>query len=361
MIEKRQCENCIRTLETKQELEKGICSDCEENTINFSERNWEELKKEFTERLQSYRDKGDQYDCLVPLSGGKDSTYVLYYMTQIQKARAHAYTYQNFFQRGEANVNVQKAVRSANVPSLVYDAFESEEWKRAYRALMRNDAHPCSFCHTLRTPMLYNLCLEKKIPLVVYGTDHTQAESMPFLSSDWHFSVEERFDIHKKRATLILKELESTFRGERDLLDKVYSQVPYFKSFVDGKIEPNDFPAFVSLGQYHNWRLDGEDSFLQILKDFCDYVPVGHTKENTNCSLERLRVYVENRRGEDSYPVRMLSKKVREDEINRDLALQELQTYQVTGEELEKTIQEFCDKVEMTPQTLNNYLTSHTN
>lgn len=358
MIAKQRCTHCIRTLETPRELAQGRCSDCETNTLHFADRKWSALASEFADRLQSYRDRGGRYDCLVPLSGGKDSTYVLYYLTQVQKVRGYAYSYSNFFQRPEADTNIHKAVRAAATPLFVYDPFAPAEWRRAYRALMSNWGHPCLFCYHLRTPMIYNVCLEHKIPLVVYGADHTQAELLPMFSSNWQLGVDERFAIHQAHAATLAKDLETSFQDEPELLEKFYSGVPYFQAFVAGEVAPADLPAFVSLGQYHNWRLAGEDHFIRVLKDFCDYVPVGHTKENTNCSLERLRVYVESQRG-DSYPVQVLSRKIREREIDRDSALQTLQTYQVAGDDLDRTIQEFCDKVEIAPHTLAQYLTKH--
>lgn len=358
MIAKPRCTNCIRTLATPRELAQGICADCEKGTTNFNDRDWSALESEFADRLRSYRDRGGRYDCLVPLSGGKDSTYVLYYMTRVQKARGYAYSYSNFFQREEADANIRKAVRAAATPLFVVDLFTPQEWQRAYRALMSTWGHPCLFCYHLRTPMIYNVCLEHKIPLVVYGADHTQAELLPMFSSNWQLGVDERFAIHQAHAATLANDLETSFQGEPELLEKLYSRAPYFKSFVAGEIAPADLPAFVSLGQYHNWRLAGEDRFVRLLKDFCDYVPVGHTKENTNCSLERLRVYVEDRRG-DSYPVQVLSRKVREHEVDRDSALQTLRTYQVAGAALEQTIQAFCDKVEMTPQALEECLAQH--
>ncbi|OEE76422.1 flagellin modification protein, PseA [Vibrio genomosp. F6 str. FF-238] len=64
--------------ETKPDLwfnEQGKCSAC----INFEERaeiDWEERKKEFDSITNKYKSiDGSNYDCIIPVSGGKDSTY----------------------------------------------------------------------------------------------------------------------------------------------------------------------------------------------------------------------------------------------------------------------------------------------
>jgi N-acetyl sugar amidotransferase len=73
----RYCRRCVMP-ETKPDLhidEQGICSACRyyesRKVIDYATRNEELLKI-----LDKYRSKGgSNYDCLVPVSGGKDSTY----------------------------------------------------------------------------------------------------------------------------------------------------------------------------------------------------------------------------------------------------------------------------------------------
>lgn len=71
------CNNCIMP-ETKPDLhidERGICSACQ----SFREReniDWDARKTELMEVLNRYRSiDGSNYDCIIPVSGGKDSTY----------------------------------------------------------------------------------------------------------------------------------------------------------------------------------------------------------------------------------------------------------------------------------------------
>ncbi|WP_323835302.1 N-acetyl sugar amidotransferase [Photorhabdus africana] len=71
------CNTCMYP-ETKPDIwfnDEGKCSAC----INYesrSEINWEERKKEFIEITNRYKSTdGSNYDCIIPVSGGKDSTY----------------------------------------------------------------------------------------------------------------------------------------------------------------------------------------------------------------------------------------------------------------------------------------------
>src|SRR3990167_6768372 len=73
----RYCVNCLYP-ETKPDLwfnDLGVCSAC----LNYQDRSkidWIARKREFLNILEKYRNRNvSSYDCIIPVSGGKDSTY----------------------------------------------------------------------------------------------------------------------------------------------------------------------------------------------------------------------------------------------------------------------------------------------
>ena len=58
----------------------GVCSAC----LNHKEKNkidWDERKQHFIEIIEKFRSRdGSNYDCIIPVSGGKDSTYQAYFV-----------------------------------------------------------------------------------------------------------------------------------------------------------------------------------------------------------------------------------------------------------------------------------------
>lgn len=74
------CQCCVMP-DTKPDLvidKDGVCSACRFYE-NRKEINWQNRKKEFLKIIEKYRSKNfSDYDCIVPVSGGKDSTFQVY-------------------------------------------------------------------------------------------------------------------------------------------------------------------------------------------------------------------------------------------------------------------------------------------
>lgn len=71
------CKKCIMA-DTRPRLKfnkEGVCAACEWSEIKKTQINWKERYKELEDLCEIIRGR-QQYDCIVPVSGGKDSTYV---------------------------------------------------------------------------------------------------------------------------------------------------------------------------------------------------------------------------------------------------------------------------------------------
>ena len=74
------CKKCVYP-ETKPDLffdEEGVCDACRSAELK-NKIDWDSRKKEFEVLIEKYRNKnGTNYDCVIPVSGGKDSHYQTY-------------------------------------------------------------------------------------------------------------------------------------------------------------------------------------------------------------------------------------------------------------------------------------------
>lgn len=78
------CKKCVMP-DTKPDLhfdEEGICDACRSQESKNREINWQEREKEFLELIKKYK-KHPVYDCVIGVSGGKDSTFQVVKMLEL--------------------------------------------------------------------------------------------------------------------------------------------------------------------------------------------------------------------------------------------------------------------------------------
>ncbi len=78
------CKSCLLP-NTKPDLhfEGDTCLACKYQKYHEEEIDWGERRKEFDELVSQMKRSDDTYDCLIAVSGGKDSTYQVYLATQV--------------------------------------------------------------------------------------------------------------------------------------------------------------------------------------------------------------------------------------------------------------------------------------
>ena len=84
-MELKFCTNCLFP-ETKPDLffdENGLCSACKAANQKNAGIDWKKREEDFFEIINDYKKDGVGYDCLIPVSGGKDSTYQAYFMKEV--------------------------------------------------------------------------------------------------------------------------------------------------------------------------------------------------------------------------------------------------------------------------------------
>ena len=146
----------------------GICNYCEylernkKNILNFANR-----ENMLTRRLEKHRGKYE-YDAIVGLSGGKDSTYVLCQLVDKYKLKVAAVTYDNGFLTDFAKESVKNTISKLGVDHYYY----KPNWdihKKFYRATIQNLFDPCIACAFGGYFLAIKKCYERQIPFFVHG------------------------------------------------------------------------------------------------------------------------------------------------------------------------------------------------
>ena len=130
----------------------GVCNYCNTH-VPFEVQGEEKL----IERLDAFRDKSKKYDCLLGISGGRDSTYTLWKFVKDYKMRVLAFNYDSPFTAEQARVNLQNALDILGVDCVRFEMpndIHRRGTKKALKAWRHRPSsvmipYVCSYCKTL--------------------------------------------------------------------------------------------------------------------------------------------------------------------------------------------------------------------
>ncbi|MHC1726036.1 MAG: hypothetical protein AB9866_08545 [Syntrophobacteraceae bacterium] len=133
---------------------------------------FDHLGKLFQECIDGARGKAE-YDALVGISGGKDSSYLVYSLKANYGLKILTVTVDNGFLTDFARKSLERVVQSLGVDHF----FHTPQWsmfRECYRATTRTRGLPCLACGQVGYASLYKLALERGIPLAIHGRTRAQ-------------------------------------------------------------------------------------------------------------------------------------------------------------------------------------------
>ena len=165
------CKKCVMPSSAAIPIEfdnNGICSGC--NTANQkADIDWDRRGKQFKKLLEQYRNKDNSsYDCIIPVSGGKDSYFQVHMVKNVYKMNPLLGTYNanNWTKTGYENLhNMREAFGCDHVfftPSI-------DLLKKMNRIGFRMTGDMNWHGHSGIFTYPFIVAVEKKIPLVIYG------------------------------------------------------------------------------------------------------------------------------------------------------------------------------------------------
>ncbi len=165
------CTQCVYPASSAVPLafdEKGVCSGCRTATQR-NEVNWEDRKKRFEKLIEQYRSKdGSNYDCIIPVSGGKDSYFQIHIIRKVYGLNPLLVTYHgnNYTPTGMKNLLNMREVFGVDhiffTPSI--DVLKAMN-RMGMRMMgdMNWHAHSGIFTYPIRE------AVQKNVPLMIWG------------------------------------------------------------------------------------------------------------------------------------------------------------------------------------------------
>ena len=165
----KRCARCglPETYETIQFDSYGVCNICRQHEYKKDKIDWSERKRMLDSLIQDYRGKCD-YDCLIPFSGGKDSTYTLYYLVKEYKLKPLVVQFNHGFMRPNLLANNERTFKKLGVDVLSF----TPNWKVVKRLMLESLIRKgdfCWHCHTGIFSYPMHVAIKYQIPLVFWG------------------------------------------------------------------------------------------------------------------------------------------------------------------------------------------------
>lgn len=168
----RYCKKCLFP-DTKPDIyfdEEGVCDACRSAEKKNSSENlidWKTREKEFVEIMDKYRSDGSRYDCIVPVSGGKDSCFQVYAMKMLHKMNPLAVTFDQFDQTdtGRHNLDVLRSIGVDHIHFTLNPNIVKKLVKKGFEIV--GDPHWVNHVGIYTVPA--RIAVSFRIPLIIWG------------------------------------------------------------------------------------------------------------------------------------------------------------------------------------------------
>ena len=144
----------------------GVCTPCRSSEEKMHI-NWKDKQSELIEILNKFKNK-NYYDCILPISGGKDSTFQAYVLDKIYKINSLAVTHGTNWMSLTGRYNLENCINKFNLDHLFFLPNRNTINKVAKRSPeLIGDA--CWHCHIGTQTFPMQTAVKWSIPLMIYG------------------------------------------------------------------------------------------------------------------------------------------------------------------------------------------------
>ena len=264
----------------------GVCSVCRaydtyvQNAAAYF-KTADELKALVAE-MQAAR--SGEFDCLVLLSGGKDSTYMLYQLCGLG-LRPLVFTLDNGFISEAARANIRRVVQALGVELVVGGTPHMNE---IFVDSLKRFANVCNGCFKTIYTLATNLAHEKGIRYIVTGLSRGQ-----FFETRLTEEVFQREDFDVRKLDALVLEARKAYHRRADAVS-CHLEVDIFRD--DGVFRDIQFVDF-----FRYWSVPLAELHA-FLRQYTPWLRPSDTGRSTNCLINDVGIYVHKKqRGFHNY------------------------------------------------------------
>ncbi len=250
----RYCSRCCMP-ETNEGMafdELGVCLACrsQEQKMRID---WSAKEKQLRKLLEDAKSKaGNNYDCIIPISGGKDSAFQLHILCKVYGMKPLAVTFSHNWWSDIGRENLWRVLEVFDVDHMMYTPRRGLVDNLARQSLpLIGDA--CWHCHSGVYSYPFHVATKFKIPLLIYGESFAEASGRSTYTSEAQGEKEMVSYAWKNSAKVSCDKMVSQKVSRKDL---VLFQPPSSEELKEAGIYG------IHLGDYLFWDHERQTEFL---------------------------------------------------------------------------------------------------
>ena len=318
----KKCNKCglPETYETIEFNDEGTCNICIQHVFKTENIDWKARKLIFDKIIEDNRGKYE-YDCIIPFSGGKDSTFTLYHLVKEYGIKPLVVQFNHGFMRPTLLKNNERTFKKLGVDVITF----TPNWKIVKRVMLEaliRKGDFCWHCHTGIFSYPMHVAIKYNTPLVLWGEPSTEYTAYYDYRDDEIEVVDEvRFNRYIN--------LGITAQDMKGMIEK-----------EAGEIDPRDFAPFtypeirdlkklkyqsVCLGSFMPWDTKMQSKLImEELGWEGDQVegmpPKLYNNEKIECHMQGVRDYIKYLKRGYSRVTQMTVLDIRNGRMNKDEA-----------------------------------------
>lgn len=338
------CQTCLMPGEVVSLNEKG-CSYCapEEKREEFKVENFihNSNKGRSVEDIKKLAaGSTGNYDCLVGVTGGRDSAFLLYYVKEILGLNPLAVNFNTGFTTEEALVNMENLTTKLGVDFIRYKG-DGKFLQKAVRGFFKNYGEVCSVCHQGHFYVLAKFARENGIKVIIRGiSSKTDMNQQDLNYSDYFCKDEKEFN----SKLLTIKDQES-------ITDEELERNHHFLNIEDWLYNEENV-YLIDLPDLLSYEYDEIEKTIQ--EKIGDWKYPENQTLHADCKINPILCHCQYTRHGYSEKQVIISNLLRHGDISVDRGKELLSTEEMIN--MPSTIDEVLNILDVDMQTFNNVL-----
>ena len=319
--------NLPETYETLEINQDGICNICCQSNFRNEEINWVNRKQELDALIERHRGKYD-YDCIVPFSGGKDSTFTLYHLVKHYGVKPLVIQFNHGFMRPTLLKNNERTFKKLGVDVLSF----TPNWQVVKRLMLESLIRKgdfCWHCHTGIFSYPMQIALKFNVPLIFWGEPSSEYTTYySYEDNEVEKVDEERFNRFVNLG-ISAEDMKGMISVDFDLDPRDLMPYSYPSRRDLRKLNYHS----VCLGSYIPWDTKRQSKLIMDELDWqgdqVEGMPDGmYTYEKIECFMQGIRDYIKFLKRGYSRVTQMTALDVRNDRLTPEKARDLINEYE---------------------------------